>query len=114
MKLPKESAETSPPITPEQLAPSYLKPWEDLTIADDYMFKLVMSHKHICKHLLEMILGIKIRKLMEPATSSAPSRFSTASDIYIPLGTSASKTRRSCWMTVPRKSFSAPKANLGM
>lgn len=47
------------------------KDWEDLTIADDYMFKLVMSHKRICKHLLEMILGIKIRKLMEPKTEHA-------------------------------------------
>ena len=71
MKLPKESTETPPHIVPEPLPPSYLKPWEDLTIADDYMFKLVMSHKHICKHLLEMILGIKIRQLMEPATEKA-------------------------------------------
>lgn len=47
------------------------KEWEDLTIADDYMFKLVMSHKRICKHLLEMILGIKIRKLMDPKTEHA-------------------------------------------
>lgn len=48
-----------------------LKAWEDLTIADDYMFKLVMSHKRICKHLLEIILGIKIRKLIEPETEKA-------------------------------------------
>ena len=47
------------------------KAWEDLTIADDYMFKLVMSHKRICKHLLEMLLGIKIRDLKEPETEKA-------------------------------------------
>ena len=47
------------------------KEWEELTIADDYMFKLVMSHKRICKHLLEMILGIKIRKLIDPKTEHA-------------------------------------------
>ena len=47
------------------------KSWEDLTIADDYMFKLVMSHKHICKHLLEMILGIRIRELREPEAEKA-------------------------------------------
>lgn len=47
------------------------KAWEDLTIADDYMFKLVMSHKRICKHLLEMLLGIKIRDLREPETEKA-------------------------------------------
>ena len=54
------------PKVPEP--PPQRKEWEDLTIADDYMFKLVMSHKRICKHLLEIILGIKIRKLMEPKT----------------------------------------------
>jgi len=57
------------PKVPEP--PPQRKEWEDLTIADDYMFKLVMSHKRICKHLLEMILGIKIRKLMEPKTEHA-------------------------------------------
>ena len=53
------------------LPKSNLKAWEDLTIADDYMFKLVMSRKHICKRLLEMILDVKIRKLMEPITEKA-------------------------------------------
>ena len=48
-----------------------IKAWEDLTIADDYMFKLVMRHKHICKHLLEIILGVKIRKIKEPETEKA-------------------------------------------
>lgn len=27
----------------------HIKPWEELTIRDDYMFKLVMRRKHICK-----------------------------------------------------------------
>ena len=26
-----------------------IKPWEELTISDDYMFKLIMSRKRICK-----------------------------------------------------------------
>ena len=30
-----------------------------------------MKHKHICKHLLEIILGIKIRKIKEPETEKA-------------------------------------------
>ena len=47
------------------------KAWEELTIADDYMFKLVMSHKRICKHLLEMLLRIRIRDLKEPETEKA-------------------------------------------
>lgn len=39
------------------------KRWQDLTITDDYMFKLVMSYPHICKHLIERVLNIKIREL---------------------------------------------------
>lgn len=38
-----------------------IKPWEELTIIDDYMFKLVMRHKRFCKRLIEKILNIKIR-----------------------------------------------------
>ena len=40
-----------------------IKPWEDLTISDDYMFKLVMRHKRFCKKLLEAILNIKIKRI---------------------------------------------------
>ena len=40
-----------------------IKPWEDLTIADDYMFKLVMRHPNICKRLIEKILNIKIKHI---------------------------------------------------
>ena len=32
-----------------------IKPWEELTIQDDYMFKLIMSIKHICLNLLQEI-----------------------------------------------------------
>ena len=39
------------------------KDWKDLTIIDDYMFKLVMMYPHICRHLIEAVLGIKIREL---------------------------------------------------
>ncbi len=33
-----------------------IKPWEELTIQDDYMFKLIMSRKRICKKMLEKLL----------------------------------------------------------
>ena len=39
------------------------KPWQELTITDDYMFKLVMSFPHICKHLIEKVLGIVVREI---------------------------------------------------
>ena len=45
--------------------PRKRKAWKDLTITDDYMFKLVMSrHQDLCKHLIEKVLGIKVRKLV--------------------------------------------------
>ncbi|MBE6103187.1 MAG: Rpn family recombination-promoting nuclease/putative transposase [Selenomonas ruminantium] len=40
-----------------------IKPWEELTIQDDYMFKLIMSRKRICKKMLEKLLQIPIRDI---------------------------------------------------
>ena len=47
------------------------KPWEDLTITDDFMFCKVMSDTDICKELLEILLHIKIERLVfqEPQKS---------------------------------------------
>ena len=42
---------------------NHIKPWEELTITDDYMFKLVMKHPRICQRLIEKILKIKIKHL---------------------------------------------------
>lgn len=43
--------------------PFAIKPWEDLTIQDDFMFKAVMKSKEICKRLLEAILSQPIRDI---------------------------------------------------
>ena len=40
-----------------------IKPWEDLTIRDDYMFKRIMNCQRICKKLLQSTLRIKIKKI---------------------------------------------------
>ena len=40
-----------------------IKPWEELTLQDDYMFKRIMSKKSLCKRMLEKILCIQIRDL---------------------------------------------------
>ena len=37
-----------------------IKPWEELTIQDDYMFKLIMGVKRICLSLLQSILHVEI------------------------------------------------------
>ena len=41
-----------------------IKDWQDLTIQDDYMFKLIMSRKRGCKKMLEKILRISIDDLV--------------------------------------------------
>ncbi len=40
------------------------KKYEELTIIDDFMFGKVMSHPKRCRKLLEIILGVKIRKIV--------------------------------------------------
>ena len=48
--------------------PAGKKPFEQLTITDNYMFQAVMQNKERVKPLLEMIIGKKIRdiKIVEP------------------------------------------------
>ena len=46
------------------------KRYEELTIADDFMFYKVMSDEELCKELLETILDIKIKKLVYHETQA--------------------------------------------
>ena len=39
------------------------KPFEELTISDDFMFCKVMEHESICKEFLEMLFAVKIEKI---------------------------------------------------
>ena len=39
------------------------KPFEELTLADDFLFCKVMQNKRLCKELLEIILHVKIDKI---------------------------------------------------
>ena len=43
-----------------------IKPVDELVFSDDFMFGAVMSDPKRCKHLLEEILNIKIRKIEYP------------------------------------------------
>jgi len=64
-----------------------MKSWEELTICDDYMFKLIMSRKRICKKVLERILHVEIsdihyleaEKPMKPSYRSKGVRL----DVYV-------------------------------
>jgi hypothetical protein len=39
------------------------KSFEELTITDNFMFSKVMRNKELCKHFLELILGVKIQRI---------------------------------------------------
>ena len=47
----------------ENMGDYKIKPWEELTIRDDYMFKLVMRRRRICKKMLEGTLRVRIEKI---------------------------------------------------
>ena len=46
-----------------------IKPYEELELKDDFMFGLIMHDSKYVKPFLEMILKIKIRKVVYPQTS---------------------------------------------
>ncbi len=43
-----------------------IKPWEELTISDNFIFQAVMRKKRCCKRFIESVLGIKVRKITYP------------------------------------------------
>ncbi|MCR4802868.1 MAG: hypothetical protein K5895_07680 [Lachnospiraceae bacterium] len=43
-----------------------MKPYEELTIVDNFMFTKVMSNPEICKTFLEIVLDVKIKKISYP------------------------------------------------
>ena len=44
----------------------FIKPVEELTFADDFMFGAVMKHPPICKDVLEKLLHISIKRIDYP------------------------------------------------
>jgi len=69
------------------MALNTLKPWEQLTITDNYLFQLVMRRKHLCKQLIEKILQIKIRDIAYPDYEKTliadPLKKSIRFDVYV-------------------------------
>ena len=41
----------------------FSKKWEELTFSDNYIFCKVMEDERLCRHLLEILLDIRIEKL---------------------------------------------------
>lgn len=64
-----------------------MKPLEDLTFTDDFMFGYVMRQPEICKEMLERLLKIKIEKLEYPELQKSISGFYESKgvrlDVYV-------------------------------
>lgn len=41
----------------------YIKPYDELTIQDNFIFQKVMRNKHICKQIIERLLDIDIKDI---------------------------------------------------
>ena len=44
----------------------YIKPYDELTIQDNFIFQKVMRNKHICKQTIERLLDIDIKDISYP------------------------------------------------
>ena len=64
------------------------KSWEELTFADNYMFTRVMRNLDECKHLLEILLKIKITEISIPETESSLAASYEAKSIRLDVRTS--------------------------
>lgn len=64
-----------------------MKPFEELTYADNFLFGEVMQDETISKNILEIILGVKIRKVVivekEKHIDNVPDRKSIRLDVYL-------------------------------
>lgn len=52
------------PIDFREIYHCYKKSYDELTITDDYMFEKVMKNESICRRTVEVLLGIKISKII--------------------------------------------------
>ena len=60
-----------------------VKPLEELTIQDDFMFGAVMLNPRLCKQLLELVLGVKIRRIEYQTIDQRYASKSIRLDVYV-------------------------------
>ena len=61
-------ADESLPPSESEIISCYDKRFEDLTLADDFMFKLIFEDPNLCRQLIEIILGKKVVRLVSLET----------------------------------------------
>lgn len=64
-----------------------IKPYDELTIQDNFIFQKVMRNKHICKATIERLLDISVRDISYPEEEKTidvrPDRKSVRLDVYV-------------------------------
>ena len=71
------------------------KPWEELTISNDFIFSKVMTTApHLCRRMLEIILGFKIDKIEYPEREKVISEHGLSKGIRLDVYVQASDGSR--------------------
>ena len=64
-----------------------IKEWEELTIADNFLFQKVMQNPKLCKKLIEKLLLIKIKNIFYPTAEmtieNSPTQRGIRLDLYV-------------------------------
>ena len=58
-----------------------MKEWKELTLTDDYLFSQIMKDEEFCKLFLEMLMGIKITKVIYLEAQKEVNLFPQTKDI---------------------------------
>lgn len=78
-----------------------IKPYEELELKDDFMFGLIMHDPKYVKPFLEMILKIKIRKVVYPQSQKSIDLSANAKairlDVYVEDDQNTVRTRSLTW-----------------
>ena len=64
---------------------SRVKTWEELTIADNFLFQKVMQNKAICKRFIEKLLKIKVKNLRYPVAEKTIEESPTQKGVRLDL-----------------------------
>ena len=64
-----------------------IKEWEELTIADNFLFQKVMQNPKLCKRLIEKLLLIKVKNIFYPTAEktieNSPTQKGVRLDLYV-------------------------------
>ena len=61
----------------------FSKPWNELTIADNFIFCKVMENERICRGVLETLLGISVEHIDYLKTENPIENFAAGDDCYM-------------------------------